>query len=75
MSQLVKITFDDRGEETYAVTWCLSVVMAGSPTALCSQQVYGFGESAAKYETKQGKVNCPECICLIKEIKKVEILY
>lgn len=41
--------------------------------AFCSGQVFGYGESAIKYEAKKGKITCPECIARIKAIKKVKL--
>ena len=71
---LVKITHDDDGYKIDEPKWCYSILAAGSATQLCEGQVYGLGESDVKYKVKvTGKVTCPHCIAIIKELKAVKL--
>lgn len=76
MHTLVKITHNEDGDKMDRPPWCFSVVRSGSPMAMCSMQVYGYGEGSAKYETKQaerGGITCPQCLAEIKEIKAIRL--
>lgn len=56
--------------------WCLSVEWGGSPMAACDGQVYGYGEGATKYKTKdmtRGGVTCPDCLAIIKFYKQLNV--
>ena len=65
-------TNEDGDEEERSDLWHY-VFNLPEPRAFCSGQVFGYGESAIEYEAKRGKITCPECIAMIKEIKKVKL--
>lgn len=73
MPHVVKITHDDDGTKIDSPKWCYVIYTAGSEMSLCEGQVFGMGEGAAKYETKEGKITCPNCISIIKEIKSIKL--
>jgi hypothetical protein len=45
----------------------------GADRAICSGQVFGYGEADIEYETKEGKITCPSCIAVIKMIKAIKL--
>lgn len=72
--KLVKIKYDDYGEKIDNPKWCYVFFCAGGETQLCQGQFFGEGESEVVYITKNtGKVTCPECIAIIKEIKSIKL--
>lgn len=73
MPFVVKITKDDDGEKIPYAKWCFVIEITGGNAAFCSGQFFGDGESSCEYETKEGKITCPECISLIKTIKQVKL--
>lgn len=67
---LVKIIADEDGTKIKRPKWCAVIDPCGSLHALCSLQVFGMGEGRAEYITKDtGKVTCPDCIAIIKDLK------
>jgi hypothetical protein len=74
LNNLVKIKVDDNGEKKRSPKWCLvdPCSYQGSSN-LCTHEYFGIGESACVYETKVGKITCPECIRIIKTYQKIKL--
>lgn len=73
--EVVKITEDEYGEKRVNAKWCY-VTNIDARRTMCGGEAFGFGESSAKYKTKQlkkGSITCPRCISLIKEIKSIPL--
>jgi len=75
MHSLVFFITNEDGEPDKPV-WHFVRTDGPSPHALCCGQVFGYGEGAAQYKTKQAKkggVTCEECIAIIKGIKAIKL--
>ncbi len=75
---LVKIKKDDYNElvPKEDQVWCLVYSANGGSQNFCEGQFFGYGESAAEYETKEvkkGGITCKRCIEKIKEIKSIKL--
>lgn len=73
---LVKILFDEDGEPYENKHWHYVVNTGGSNNALCTGEVFGYGEGNAKVKTKivqKGGITCEECIAFIKLLKEVKL--
>ena len=78
MHKLVMITKNDDGEVVPLDErkWCLCVDKMGSPMALCTVEVFGYGEGDAVGQTKtvtRGGITCPQCREEIKAIKALRL--
>lgn len=75
--ELVKIISDEDGTRVDDPKWCLGDSQGGAPVQLCTGQVYGYGEGAATFETKQvGKFprhGCGKCQDRIRYFKAIKI--
>lgn len=74
---LVRFLSTEDGEEPQGTDkkwhWIISV---DASRALCSGQVFGYGESAIDYEiklVKKGGITCPNCLQMIKEFKAIKL--
>jgi hypothetical protein len=72
---LVKILFDDDGEEVKEPAWHLLVTDRDGPRAFCTGEFLGDGESACIYEEKIVKrgVPCPKCKELLKSYRSIKL--
>lgn len=73
---LVKILYNDDGDEYDNPKWHLSITAMGAPMALCTGEVYGYGEGAAVYENKnrvRGGITCCRCLELIGFYKSIKL--
>lgn len=75
MNYLVKITHDEDGYKIDNPQWCYVFNLGDAPRALCSGQVFGFGEGSAKFRVKtvERGITCPECRNIIKHFKDVKL--
>lgn len=78
MNWLVMITKTDDGEivPKSERKWCATTAPDGSERTLCTGEVFGEGEGAARAETKQvtrGGITCKVCLETIKEIKAIRL--
>lgn len=74
MNKLVKIISDDDGEKKDNPKWCLvDPCNEQGNAALCTQEFFGDGESTCVYETKDGKITCPDCILILNIYKKIKL--
>jgi len=76
MNHLVKVISDDEGYEVDNKVWHLATFGGGSPTVLCTSEVFGYGEGGAvveEKEVKRGGITCDHCIEIIKKIKSVRL--
>ena len=74
LNYVVKITVDDDGYEIKNAKWCLvDPCNYQGRAALCTQQYFGYGESACIYETKNGKITCEKCREMIKKYKSIKL--
>ena len=77
MNKLVKILYDDDGEKIENPVWHLvDPANLLGPSALCSGEYFGYGESSVVYEEKEvvrGGIECRACIDKIKLIKSVRL--
>lgn len=73
MEKVVKIITDEDGHKIESPKWCYITDWSDSDRALCSGQVFGLGEGSATYKTRQGKITCPQCIAIIKQIKAIKL--
>jgi hypothetical protein len=77
MNSLVRIIRDDDGRETRNRAWHLVDPCNGQgPTALCTQEFFGEGESECEFETKvrrSGGITCGDCLRIIKTYKAVKL--
>lgn len=71
--KVVKITRDEDGEKIDHPKWCWFYNTGGSDNTLCTGQVFGYGEGSAEYKMKEGKITCPDCIAIIREIKAIKL--
>lgn len=71
--KVVKMITDDSGDDYWNNHWHYISNWGDAPRVLCDGHVFGEGESSAEYETKIGKVSCPSCIKIIKEMKAVKL--
>ena len=75
MTELVKITVSDEGNEYPDAKWCL-IFSVDAHRNFCTMEVFGGGESACVYElksVKRGGITCPFCLELIKRIKSIKL--
>lgn len=71
---LVKFITDEDGGEAFNDHWHLVQTHGDAPRAVCSGEVFGFGESGAEYKDKhKGRVTCPKCIEIVKWFKAVRL--
>ncbi len=77
MNHLVKITVNDDGDETLDTSWHLvDPTNRQGDATFCTQEFFGIGESACKFETKtvnRGGITCPACLIKIRTIKAIKI--
>lgn len=71
--QVVKILTDHYGIKRERPVWCYIQKIASGHATLCGAEYFGYGDSGTKYETKKGKITCPRCIEIIKEMKAVKL--
>ena len=72
MEHVVKILFSEDGEKQKFAKWHYIHGIDAQRT-LCTGEVFGFGEGNSVFETKFGKITCPDCISIIKKFKKVKL--
>lgn len=72
-SIIVKITVNDDGEKVRNPKWHYAFNTGSGDQALCTGEYYGFGESGCEYKLSRGKITCPDCVAIIKEIKKIKL--
>lgn len=72
MSHVVKIKEID-GEKTNDNSWHYIHDVGGADGLLCTGQVFRFGDIDAKYDEKDGKITCQECIGIIKKFKSIKL--
>lgn len=73
--KVVKFLTTDDGDEVTNDDWHF-VMEQDAERALCTGEVFGYGESAATYKDKtvaSGGITCPACKKLLKEIKAVKL--
>jgi hypothetical protein len=70
---VVKITINDDGDRIDSPKWHYINDHGSGQNTLCTGEYFGIGESAAEYEQRKGKVTCPECLALIRQIKTVRL--
>jgi hypothetical protein len=76
MNKLVQIIRNEDGELIDFKEWHLVTFFGDSPRALCTGEVFGEGEGAAEYKTKErekGGITCEKCKQIIKFIKDVRL--
>ncbi|MCS4309695.1 hypothetical protein M2404_004072 [Rheinheimera pacifica] len=75
--RVVQIIVDDDGELTNNESWHLVIEdIDSSPRALCTGEVFGYGESSAKFKEKtvaRGGITCAACLKIIKRYKAVKL--
>lgn len=71
---VVKIYRDDEGIIKEHPRWHLIDPgnLTGAAT-LCTGEFFGVGESACEFEEKNGEVDCPMCIEIIKRYKAIKL--
>lgn len=74
INEVVKLFTDDDGGKYHNKYWHLVDPANPQGTALlCTGEFFGEGESGAKYETKDGKITCPDCISILKIYKAIKL--
>lgn len=74
--QCVKIKVTDDGIKRKHAKWCLAVEEASVSRTLCTGDVFEYGDSNGKYESKvveRGGITCPDCIAIIKSYKRIRL--
>lgn len=72
--RLVKFITDDDGNKHTSKDWHLVRTEAGAPRSVCTGEVFGYGEGAAKYKEKYtGKITCVECKAIVKWFKSIKL--
>lgn len=71
-TRVVKITRNDDGDKVESPKWCYVADWGDADRTLCTGEAFGIGEGTAEYEERDGKITCPSCIRIIKEIKKAK---
>lgn len=75
MHTIVKILDFETGIPDSKPKWHLSYDYDDADRAFCNGQVYGYGESEVRFETKKvekGGITCSHCLKMIKEIKSIK---
>ncbi len=77
MSHLVvKILANEDGEQEIDPKWHLVTIGGGSEMALCTGEVFGYGEGSAVYEKKKverGGITCETCLQMLKLYKSIKL--
>lgn len=78
MNKLVMLIQDDDEVEILKEDrkWHVAHFSGGSPTVLCTSEVYGFGEGRAiarEKTTHRGGITCSECIAHVKKMKSIKL--
>jgi hypothetical protein len=74
--KLVKFLTDEDGMTHPSKDWHYVHITGGSDSALCTGEVFGYGEGAATYRAKdvaRGGITCPDCLAIIKKIKDIKL--
>lgn len=72
--KLVKILVSDDGEKQPSPKWHLTDIFGDSDRALCTGEVYGYGEGSAIFQEKtKGKITCTKCIEIVKFYKSIKL--
>lgn len=74
--KLVKITVNECGEEEPERGWCLVQEFGDAMRTVCMGEVFGEGEGAAEYETKDGsgrEITCPRCRQIVQWYKAIKL--
>lgn len=69
---VVKIIVDDDRVRVKNPKWHY-VTSYDADRTLCCGEAFGLGESRCVYQRKRGKITCPDCIRIIKELKAVKL--
>lgn len=59
--QLVKLITDEDGAIVTEKVWHLVCRMGDSPRTVCTGEVFGYGEGAATYKTKEHRSGAITC--------------
>lgn len=70
---VVKIKVNDDGEKQKFAKWHYVNFHGSGENALCTGEYFGEGEGSAEFDKKRGKITCPECVRIIKELKAVRL--
>lgn len=76
MNTLVKIIKTEDGELQTNPKYHLVKSDGGSNRAVCTGEVFGYGEGSAEYKlkyTNKGGITCKECLEIIKWFKAIEL--
>ena len=64
---------NEQGDPIWGSEWHLVNSFGDAHRTLCGGEVFGFGEGAAEFEDKLGKITCDRCIEMVKFFKKVRL--
>lgn len=74
--EVVKILVNEDGDKQHSPKWHLVIEHSGSLMALCTSEVFGYGEGSAEYKTKEvqrGGITCLRCLGIIKKFKRLKL--